>query len=116
MNKHLIYISQDNFSLYISQQLNENGFIISLYDNQLGIEYELATYIGDRYYPNQYQEDKFMKYFFLEAKKNKKIKHEMIKYIRSVNVPSMSYSRLKRIIKIKYVLFLNKLNNFNFTS
>ena len=116
MNKHLIYISQDNFSLYISQQLNENGFIISLYDNQLGIEYELATYVGDRYYPNQYQEDKFMKYFFLEAKKNKKIKHEMIKYIRSVNVPSMTYSRLKRIIKIKYILFLNKLNNFNFTS
>lgn len=116
MNKHLIYISQDNFSLYISQQLDENGFIISLYDNQLGIEYELATYVGDRYYPNQYQEDKFMKYFFLEAKKNKKIKHEMIKYIRSVNVPSMTYLRLKRIIKIKYVLFLNKLNNFNFTS
>ena len=116
MNKHLIYISQDNFSLYISQQLDENGFIISLYDNQLGIEYELATYVGDRYYPNQYQEDKFMKYFFLEAKKNKKIKHEMIKYIKSVNVPSMTYLRLKRIIKIKYVLFLNKLNNFNFTS
>ena len=116
MNKHLIYISQDNFSLYISQQLNENGFIISLYDNQLGIEYELATYIGDRYYPNQYQEDKFMKYFFLEAKKNKKIKHEMIKYIKSVNVPSMTYLRLKRIIKINYVLFLNKLNNFKFTS
>ena len=116
MNKHLIYISQDNFSLYISQQLDENGFIISLYDNQLGIEYELATYIGDRYYPNQYQEDKFMKYFFLEAKKNKKIKHEMIKYIRSVNVPSMTYSRLKRIIKIKYILFFNKLNNFNFVS
>ena len=116
MNKYLIYISQDNFSLYISQQLNENGFIISLYDNQLGIEYELATYVGDRYYPNQYQEDKFMKYFFLEAKKNKKIKHEMIKYIRSVNVPSMTYSRLKRIIKINYVLFLNKLNNFKFTS
>ena len=116
MNKHLIYISKDNFSLYISQQLDENGFIISLYDNQLGIEYELATYVGDRYYPNQYQEDKFMKYFFLEAKKNKKIKHEMIKYIKSVNVPSMTYLRLKRIIKIKYVLFLNKLNNFNFTS
>ena len=50
MNKHLIYISKDNFSLYISQQLDENGFIISLYDNQLGIEYELATYIGGRYY------------------------------------------------------------------
>ena len=116
MNKHLIYISQDNFSLYISQQLNENGFIISLYDNQLGIEYELATYVGDRYYLNQYQEDKFMKNFFLEAKKNKKIKHEMIKYIKSVNVPSMTYLRLKRIIKIKYILFLNKLNNFNFTS
>ena len=116
MNKHLIYISKDNFSLYISQQLDENGFIISLYDNQLGIEYELATYIGDRYYPNQYQEDKFMKYFFLEAKKNKKIKHEMIKYIKSVNVPSMTYLRLKRIIKINYVLFLNKLNNFKFTS
>lgn len=116
MNKYLIYISKDNFSLYISQQLDENGFIISLYDNQLGIEYELATYVGDRYYLNQYQEDKFMKYFFLEAKKNKKIKHEMIKYIRSVNVPSMTYLRLKRIIKINYVLFLNKLNNFNFTS
>lgn len=116
MNKYLIYISKDNFSLYISQQLDENGFIISLYDNQLGIEYELATYVGDRYYINQYQEDKFMKYFFLEAKKNKKIKHEMLKYIRSVNVPSMTYLRFIRIIKINYVLFLNKLNNFNFTS
>lgn len=113
LDKHLIYISEDNFSLYISQQLNENGFIISLYDNQLGIEYELATYVGDRYYPNQYQEDKFMKYFFLEAKKNKKIKHEMITYIKSVNVPKMNYSRLKRIIKVNYILFKNKLNNFN---
>ena len=113
MNKHLIYISQDNFSLYISQQLNENGFIISLYDNQLGIEYELATYVGDRYYPNQYQEDKFMKYFFLEAKKNKNIKCEMIKYIKASDVPNMTYSRLKRIIKVNYILFKNKLNNFN---
>ena len=116
MNKHLIYVSEDNFSLYINQKTDEKGFVLTLYDNQLCIEYELATYVGDRYYLNQYQQDKFMKYFFLEAKKNKKIKHKMIKYIRSVNVPSMTYSRLKRIVKINYVLFLNKLNNFKFTS
>lgn len=113
LDKHLIYITEDDFSLYISQQINENGFILTLYDNQLKMEYELAKYIGGRYYINQYQEDKFMKYFFLEAKKNKNIKCEMIKYIKAVDVPNMTYSRLKRIIKINYILFKNKLNNFN---
>lgn len=113
MNKHLIYVSEDNFSLYINQKTDEKGFVLTLYDNQLCIEYELATYVGDRYYLNQYQQDKFMKYFFLEAKKNKNIKHEMISYIRSCNTPTMTYPRLKRIIRIKCIHFKNKLNNFN---
>ena len=65
MNKHLIYISQDNFSLYISQQLNENGFIISLYEYLIiEIRYDKTydTFIWTMFYEDGYAIFKTKKY------------------------------------------------------
>lgn len=106
-DKKLLYTSEDDFSLYIQQ--DGDKFVLSLFDNQSKLEYNLADYTGDTYCINLYNQDKFEKYFLFASKTNKLIKHNMISYIRSVNNTTTDWNRILRIIKIKTLSLLNKL-------
>ena len=103
-DKKLLCTSEDDFSLYIEK--DNNKFIISLVDNQSKLEYNLADYTGDTYCINLYNQDKFEKYFLLASKTNKLIKHNMVTFIRSTNETTTNWTRIKRVLKIKFFTFL----------
>lgn len=63
MNKHLIYTTDDDFSLFIFKTPEEfKVYNLELQDNQSGLTYKLASYSGGRYNINPYAYEKFMKY------------------------------------------------------
>lgn len=50
MNKHLIYTTDDDFSLFIFKTPEEfKVYNLELQDNQSGLTYKLASYSGGRY-------------------------------------------------------------------
>lgn len=118
MNKHLIYTTDDDFSLFIFKTPEEfKVYNLELQDNQSGLTYKLASYSGGRYNINPYAYEKFMKYVIMNARTNKIIQQEMNNFILESSKDNIKkYEQFKKVITIKLLKLYVRIKNLTVTT